>query len=263
VVKTLVEAMLLVTLVVFLFLESWRATLIPVLAVPVSIIGTFLGLQILGFTINTLTLFGLVLAIGIVVDDAIVVIENVERIMEEEHLPPKLAADKAIRQVAGALVAIVLSLCAVFVPVAFLSGITGAMYKEFALTIVIAVVISGLVALTLTPALCAGLLKHSTAETTNRFFRWFNTWFDRTRGRYVRGAGGIIARPKAGIAMFLVVVGLAVLLFRKVPGAFIPIEDKGFFVVSINLPDAASRQRTDSVVARVEKMLLADPSVAR
>ena len=263
VVKTLIEAMLLVTLVVFLFLESWRATLIPVLAVPVSIIGTFLGLQILGFTINTLTLFGLVLAIGIVVDDAIVVIENVERIMEEEHLPPKLAADKAIRQVAGALVAIVLSLCAVFVPVAFLSGITGAMYKEFALTIVIAVVISGLVALTLTPALCAGLLKYSTAETTNRFFRWFNRGFDRTRGRYIRGAGGIIARPKAGIAMFVVVVGLAVLLLRKVPGAFIPIEDKGFFVVSVNLPDAASRQRTDSVVAQVEKMILADPSVAR
>jgi multidrug efflux pump len=263
VVKTLVEAMLLVTLVVFLFLESWRATLIPVLAVPVSIIGTFLGLQVLGFTINTLTLFGLVLAIGIVVDDAIVVIENVERIMEEEHLPPRLAADKAIRQVAGALVAIVLSLCAVFVPVAFLSGITGAMYKEFALTIVIAVVISGLVALTLTPALCAGLLRHTTAETTNRFFRWFNARFDRIRNRYVRGAGGIITRPRAGFAAFLVVVGLAFFLFRKVPGAFIPIEDKGFFVVSINLPDAASRQRTDEVVGQIEKMILADSSVMR
>ena len=146
-------------LVVLLFLQSWRATLIPLLAVPVSLVGTFLGLQLLGFTINTFTLFGLVLAIGIVVDDAIVVIENVERIMEEERLPPRLAADKAIRQVAGALVAIVLSLCAVFVPVAFVSGISGAMYKEFALTIVIAVVLSGVVALTLTPALCATLLK--------------------------------------------------------------------------------------------------------
>ena len=263
VVKTLIEAMLLVTLVVFLFLESWRATLIPVLAVPVSIIGTFLGLQILGFTINTLTLFGLVLAIGIVVDDAIVVIENVERIMEEEHLPPKLAADKAIRQVAGALVAIVLSLCAVFVPVAFLSGITGAMYKEFALTIVIAVVISGVVALTLTPALCAGLLRHSTAETTNRFFRWFNSRFEGVRGRYVRGAGGVLSRPRRGFAAFLVMVALVVVLFRRVPGAFIPIEDKGFFVVSMNLPDAASRQRTDEVVSRVERMILADSSVAR
>ncbi|HEV8599415.1 MAG TPA: multidrug efflux RND transporter permease subunit [Gemmatimonadales bacterium] len=263
VVKTLVEAMLLVTLVVFLFLESWRATLIPVLAVPVSIIGTFLGLQVLGFTINTLTLFGLVLAIGIVVDDAIVVIENVERIMEEEHLPPRFAADKAIRQVAGALIAIVLSLCAVFVPVAFLSGITGAMYKEFALTIVIAVVISGVVALTLTPALCAGLLRHTAAETTNRFFRWFNAWFDRIRERYLRGAGGVIARPRAGLAAFLVVVGLAAFLYRRVPGAFIPVEDKGFFVVSINLPDAASRQRTDEVVGRIEQMILADSSVVR
>ena len=263
VVKTLIEAMVLVTLVVFLFLESWRATLIPVLAVPVSIIGTFLGLQLLGFSINTLTLFGLVLAIGIVVDDAIVVIENVERIMEEEHLPPRLAADKAIRQVAGALIAIVLSLCAVFVPVAFLSGITGAMYKEFALTIVIAVVISGLVALTLTPALCAGLLKHSTAQTTNRFFQWFNRSFDRVRNRYLRGAGALISRRPAGLAAFFVMVVLVVLLFKRVPNAFIPIEDKGFFVVSVNLPDAASRQRTEEVVERIERMILADSSVAR
>jgi hydrophobe/amphiphile efflux-1 (HAE1) family protein len=261
VVKTLIEAMVLVSLVVFLFLESWRATLIPLLAVPVSIIGTFLGLQILGFTINTLTLFGLVLAIGIVVDDAIVVIENVERIMEEEHLPPKLAADKAIRQVAGALVAIVLSLCAVFVPVAFVSGITGAMYKEFALTIVIAVVISGLVALTLTPALCAMLLKQSTAETTNRFFKAFNHGFDRLRGRYVSAASRIVGRPRAGIAAFLVVVALTLVLSRRVHGAFIPEEDKGFFVLGLQLPDAASRQRTEEVVSRVEKMVLADSSI--
>ncbi len=261
VVKTLVEAMLLVTLVVFLFLESWRATVIPIVAVPVSIIGTFLGLQILGFTINTLSLFGLVLAIGIVVDDAIVVIENVERIMEEEHLPPRQAADKAIRQVAGALVAIVLSLCAVFVPVAFVSGITGALYKEFALTIVIAIVISGIVALTLTPALCAGLLRHSTAETDNRFFRAFNRGFDRTRNRYLGAAGKIIGWPKAGFAAFLVMVGLTALLFRKVPGAFIPSEDKGFFVLAVQLPDAASLPRTAAVVSRVEKMVLADPGV--
>ncbi|HEV8195219.1 MAG TPA: multidrug efflux RND transporter permease subunit [Gemmatimonadales bacterium] len=261
VVKTLIEAMLLVTLVVFLFLESWRATVIPILAVPVSIIGTFLGLQILGFTINTLTLFGLVLAIGIVVDDAIVVIENVERIMEEEHLPPRQAADKAIRQVSGALVAIVLSLCAVFVPVAFISGITGAMYKEFALTIVIAIVISGIVALTLTPALCATLLRHTAADTQNRFFQAFNRGFDRVRTRYLGAAGHIVARPRSWIAVFLVVVGLTLLLFRKVPGAFIPLEDKGFFVLAVQLPDAASRQRTEEVVTRVEKLVLADSSV--
>ncbi len=261
VVKTLVEAMLLVTLVVFLFLESWRATVIPMVAVPVSIIGTFLGLQMLGFTINTLSLFGLVLAIGIVVDDAIVVIENVERIMEEEHLPPRQAADKAIRQVAGALVAIVLSLCAVFVPVAFVSGITGALYKEFALTIVIAIVISGIVALTLTPALCAGLLRHSTAETENRFFRAFNRGFDRTRNRYLGVAGKIIGRPKAGFAAFLVMVALTALLYKKVPGAFIPPEDKGFFVLAVQLPDAASLPRTEVVVGRIEKLVMADPSV--
>jgi hydrophobe/amphiphile efflux-1 (HAE1) family protein len=261
VVKTLIEAMLLVTLVVFLFLESWRATVIPVLAVPVSIIGTFLGLQVLGFTINTLTLFGLVLAIGIVVDDAIVVIENVERIMEEEGLPPRQAADKAIRQVSGALIAIVLSLCAVFVPVAFISGITGALYREFALTIVIAIVISGIVALTLTPALCAVLLRHSTAETENRFFRAFNRGFDRVRTRYVGAAGKLVARPRAGLVAFLVMVVLAVVLYRKVPGSFIPEEDKGFFVLAVQLPDAASRQRTEEVVAKIERIVLADSSV--
>jgi multidrug efflux pump len=261
--KTLLEAMLLVTLVVFLFLESWRATLIPVLAVPVSIIGTFLGLQLLGFSINTLTLFGLVLAIGIVVDDAIVVIENTERIMEEEHLPPRLAADKAIRQVAGALIAIVLSLTAVFVPVAFLGGITGALYKEFALAIVIAVIISGIVALTLTPALCAALLQHSTAETSSRFFQAFNRWFGRTRGRYVNRTGRIIARPRTWLALFAVVIGLTVVLLKRVPGAFIPEEDKGFFVMAIQLPDAASRQRTEAVVSRIEQIALHDPAVEK
>ena len=261
VVKTLIEAMLLVTLVVFLFLKSWRATVIPMMAVPVSIIGTFLGLQALGFTINTLTLFGLVLAIGIVVDDAIVVIENVERIMEEEHLPPRLAADKAIRQVSGALVAIVLSLCAVFVPVAFISGITGAMYKEFALTIVIAIVISGIVALTLTPALCAMLLRPPAARE-NRFFAAFDRGFERVRTRYLGAAGKIVGRPRAGLAVFLVMVVLAVVLYRKVPSAFVPDEDKGFFVLAMQLPDAASRQRTEEVVAQVERIVRADSSVA-
>src|SRR6266576_3052227 len=158
VVKTLFEALLLVTLVVFIFLQSWRATLIPVVAVPVSVIGAFFGMQVLGFSVNLLTLFGLVLAIGIVVDDAIVVIENVERIMAEERVPPAVAADRAMRQVSRALISIVLVLCSVFVPVAFLGGITGLMYKQFAITIAVSVVLSGIVALTLTPALCAVLL---------------------------------------------------------------------------------------------------------
>src|SRR6185436_6690425 len=185
-----------------------------------------------GFTINTLTLFGLVLAIGIVVDDAIVVIENVERIMEEEHLPPRQAADKAIRQVSGALVAIVLSLSAVFVPVAFQKGITGALYREFALTIVIAIVISGVVALTLTPALCATLLRDSTAETTNRFFRAFNRGFDSSRRRYLGAAGWILGRPRAALATFVLIIGLAAILYRRVPSAFVPAEDKGFYMLT-------------------------------
>ena len=158
--------------------------------------------------------------------------------MEEEHLPPRQAADKAIRQVSGALVAIVLSLCAVFVPVAFISGITGAMYKEFALTIVIAIVISGIVALTLTPALCATLLRTSHSETTNRFFLAFNRGFERVRTRYLGASGRIVARPRTWMAVFLVMVVLTLLLFRKVPGAFIPPEDKGFFVLAVQLPDA-------------------------
>ncbi|HXC24930.1 MAG TPA: multidrug efflux RND transporter permease subunit [Gemmatimonadaceae bacterium] len=255
VVTTLVEAMLLVTLVVFIFLQSWRATLIPVLAVPVSIIGTFLGLQIIGFTVNTLTLFGLVLAIGIVVDDAIVVIENVERLMAQEHLSPRAAATKAMHQVGGALVAIVLVLCSVFIPVAFVGGITGSMYKQFALTIVIAVVLSGLVALTLTPALCALLLRHSTEETDNRFFRWFNGRFARLTTRYTNAAGRVITRPRSWFGVFVVMLILAVFLLKTVPGGFLPSEDKGYFAIALQLPDAASKQRTEAVVKKIETLL--------
>jgi multidrug efflux pump subunit AcrB len=193
---TLAEAMVLVTLVVFLFLQSWRATLIPILAVPVSVIGTFLGLLAFGMSINVLTLFGLVLAIGIVVDDAIVVIENVERIMATQHLPPRQAADVAIRQVASALVAIVLVLCSVFVPVAFIGGVTGALFKQFAMTIVIAVLLSGLVALTLTPALCAILLKEDAYEAaTTGFFGWFNRVFASATHRYIGAVDSVLGRP--------------------------------------------------------------------
>lgn len=262
VITTLAEAMLLVTLVVFIFLQSWRATLIPVLAVPVSVIGTFLGLLVLGYSVNVLTLFGLVLAIGIVVDDAIVVIENVERIMTEEKVSARVAADRAMGQVGGALVAIVLVLCAVFVPVAFLGGITGAMYTQFAVTIVLSVVISGMVALTLTPALCAVLLREGAPVASDKgFFGWFNRGFDRTTTRYVGAVGKILGRPRTAVALFLVFIGLTAVLFRHTPKAFIPPEDKGFFAVAVQLPDGASKERTQAVVERVEKMLLQDPAI--
>ncbi len=261
VVKTLLEAMVLVTLVVFIFLQSWRATLIPLLAVPVSIIGTFLGLQALGMSINTLTLFGLVLAIGIVVDDAIVVIENVERIMAEEHVSPRVAANRAMRQVSGALIAIVLVLCAVFVPVAFIGGVTGEFYKQFAVTIVISVVLSGIVALTLTPALCAMLLTHSNEESTNKYARKFNQWFHRVTDRYLGGVGRLVGRPRRWLAIFGVMTVLTVVLARRVPTGFLPTEDKGFFVLSIQLPDAASLPRTEAVVEQVEAMLAKEPAV--
>ena len=261
VVTTLVEAMLLVTLVVFIFLQSWRATLIPMLAVPVSVIGTFLGLLLLGFTINVLTLFALVLAIGIVVDDAIVVIENTERLMANEGLTARVAADRAIRQVAGALVAIVLALCAVFVPVAFLGGVTGSMFKQFAVTLVIAVVLSGMVALTLTPALCALLLRECNEENTTGFFGAFNRWFARVTERYSHGVGRVLGWPKAFVAGFAVLVALAIVLWKQVPTAFIPTEDKGYFAVAMQLPDASSLQRTQAVVHRVEGFLHEEPAV--
>ena len=261
VVKTLVEALILVSLVVFLFLQSWRATLIPMLAVPVSIVGTFLGLLVLGLSINVLTLFALVLAIGIVVDDAIVVIENVERIMAEEGVSAREAADKGIRQVAAALVAIVLSLVAVFVPVAFIGGVTGELFRQFAITIAIAVVISGLVALTLTPALCAYLLKEASETHATGPFGAFNRFFHRATQRYTGAVGLTISRPRAALAGFAVVLALAVFLWRTVPTAFVPTEDKGYFAVAIQLPDAASLQRTEAVLQRVEGILRQEPAV--
>ncbi|MEO8090137.1 MAG: multidrug efflux RND transporter permease subunit [Gemmatimonadales bacterium] len=261
VVTTLVEAMLLVTLVVFIFLQSWRATLIPMLAVPVSVVGTFLGLLLLGFTINVLTLFALVLAIGIVVDDAIVVIENTERLMDQEGLTARVAADRAIRQVAGALIAIVLVLCAVFVPVAFLGGVTGEMFKQFAVTLVIAVILSGIVALTLTPALCALLLRECNQANTTGFFGAFNRGFARLTSRYSNGVGRVLDRPRLWVAVFGVLVAAAVVLWKRVPTGFIPTEDKGYFAIAMQLPDAASLQRTQAVIKRVEGFLHEEPSV--
>src|SRR5436190_3923432 len=209
VVETLLIAMFLVFLVVYVFLQSWRATLIPFAAVPVSLIGTFAGLLLLGYSINTLTLFGMVLAIGIVVDDAIVVLENVERIMHEEGLAPREAALKAMREVTSPIIAIVLVLCAVFVPIAFLGGLTGELYRQFAVTISMAVVISGIVALTLTPALCVIVLKPEKKSHLG-FFAWFNRTFLRVTDTYESGVGWVIRRAGIGLALFAVMVGLAI-----------------------------------------------------
>jgi multidrug efflux pump len=257
VVETLVIALILVTLVVFVFLQKWRSTLIPALAVPVSIIGTFFGMAVFGFTINLLTLFALVLSIGIVVDDAIVVIENVERIMEEEHVSARAAADRGIRQVRGALIAIVLVLCSVFIPVAFISGITGALFKQFAVTIAIAVVLSGIVALTLTPALCATILTEDKLEASNRgFFGWFNRSFDKARDEYVLFMRRIVSFPVAAVGVLAVAIFFIVMLFKTIPTGFLPTEDKGYYIVAVELPGSSSMQRTTAVIQKVEGFLL-------
>jgi len=259
VVKTLGIAMLLVLLVVFLFLQDWRATLIPIAAVPVSLIGTFAGLYLLGYTINTLTLFGMVLAIGIVVDDAIVVLENIERIMHEEHLPARDAAIKAMREVSGPVIAIVLVLCSVFVPIAFLGGLAGELYRQFAVTIAIAVVISGVVALTLTPSLCVLILKRE-HKLPGRFFQAFNTGFLRTTKRYTDGVAWMIRRAGIGVALFAVMVAAALLLWRITPGSLVPDEDQGFYIAAVILPDGATLERTDKVVAKVLEAIKSNPN---
>src|SRR5437660_8345931 len=259
VLKTLAEAMALVFLVVFLFLQNWRATLIPFAAVPVSLIGTFAGLYLLGYSINTLTLFGMVLAIGIVVDDAIVVLENVERIMREEHLDAREAAVKAMREVTSPIIAIVLVLCAVFVPIAFLGGLTGELYRQFAITISIAVVISGAVALTVTPALCVLILKREHKQP-GRFFSWFNDWFHRVTGRYTDGVAWMIRRGGIGAALFVGMVALAAGLWRLTPGSLVPDEDQGYYIAAVILPDGASLERTDRVVSEVVDIIKSNPN---
>jgi hydrophobe/amphiphile efflux-1 (HAE1) family protein len=259
VVKTLLEAMALVFLVVYLFLQNWRATLIPFAAVPVSLIGTFAGLLMLGYSINTLTLFGMVLAIGIVVDDAIVVLENVERIMHEEHLEARDAAIKAMREVSGPVIAIVLTLCAVFVPIAFLGGLTGELYRQFAVTIAIAVVLSGIIALTLTPSLCVLILKRE-HRAPGRFFTWFNDWFRRVTGRYTDGAAWMIRRGVIGIMLFAGMVAITAGLWRFTPGSLVPDEDQGYYIGAVFLPDGATLERTDRVVGEVLKAIQSNPA---
>lgn len=260
VVHTLAEAMVLVVLVVFLFLQSWRATLIPIIAVPISLIGTFAGLWLFGFSINTLTLFAMVLAIGIVVDDAIVVLENIERLMSQEKLSPLHAAIKSMEQVSSAVVAIVLVLCAVFVPVAFMGGIAGELYRQFAVTVAVAVVISGIVALTLTPALCAILLKHVHGES--RFFRPFNRGFEKLTNFYTATVGLTLRHRIIGAVVFVGIIAAGVYLFRTVPTSFVPPEDQGYVVTAAIMPDGASLSRTTNTMERVRKAISEDSAVA-
>ncbi len=243
VIATFIEAIILVVLVVFLFLQNARATLIPLLAVPVSIIGAFAGMYLLGFSINLLTLFGLILAIGIVVDDAIIVIENVERIMTEHNKTPKEAALLAMEEVTGPIIAIVLVLSAVFIPVAFLGGLTGEMYRQFAITIVVSVVISGIVALTLTPALCATLLKPN-HRPPGKFFQRFNRGFRGLTEGYVGAVTWLNTRLAVALLLFAGLGGITYLLFQQVPAGLLPNEDQGYVLVTYELPEAASLSRT-------------------
>lgn len=258
--KTFGEALVLVVLVVFLFLQSWRATLIPLIAVPISLIGTFAGLYIFGFSINLLTLFAMILAIGIVVDDAIVVLENTERLMSEEGLDPFPAAVKSIHQVSAAVIAIVLVLCAVFVPVAFQGGIAGELYRQFAVTVAIAVVISGVVALTLTPALCAMILKKSHGE--NAFFRKFNQGFGGLTKFYTDTVNLTLHHKIIGAIVFSAIIAAVVLLFKIVPGGFVPPEDQGYVVTVVVMPDGATLSRTVKTTENIRKEIAKDPAVA-
>jgi multidrug efflux pump len=260
VVKTFFEAVVLVVLVVFIFLHSVKLTIIPTLAVPVSILGAMVGMLMLGFSINMLTLFGMILAIGIVVDDAIVVVENTERNLVEHHLSPKEAAKRAMDEVTGPVIAIVLVLNAVFVPVAFLGGITGQLYKQFAVTIAISVVFSGLVALTLSPALAAILI--GAHGQKKGFFKWFDDTFDRIAHGYVGGVKWVMRSWIRGLLAFALVVAGSVWLFKLLPTAFVPQEDQGYLFVAYFLPDAASLDRTAAVGVKASQFMHDSPAVA-
>lgn len=254
VVKTLFEAIVLVFLVMYLFLQNIRATLIPTIAVPVVLLGTFAVLAAFGYSINTLTMFGMVLAIGLLVDDAIVVVENVERVMMEDNLPPKEATEKSMSQIQGALVGIAMVLSAVFIPMAFFGGSTGAIYRQFSITIVSAMALSVLVALILTPALCATLLKPVSAdhhEKKSGFFGWFNAKFDHSVNHYTNSVSGIIRKTGRYLVVYLVIViGMAV-LFMRLPTSFLPEEDQGVFLTMIQLPAGATQERTQKVLDQV------------
>ncbi len=262
VIHTFFEAVLLVILVVYLFLQNFRATLIPILAVPVSIIGAFAGMYVLGFSINLLTLFGLILAIGIVVDDAIIVLENVERLMKEEKLSPKDAAIKAMKEVSGPVVAVALVLSSVFLPIAFLGGMTGVMYKQFSVTIAVSVLISALVALTLTPALCALIIKPGAEHKEPRgFFKWFNDFFEKLTDWYIAGVRFFINHKKTAIVGFFAVLALIGWLFKIVPTGLVPNEDQGNLLMAYNMPPASSLPRTVKFTDKISNMVRSDPNV--
>jgi HAE1 family hydrophobic/amphiphilic exporter-1 len=262
IVKTLVIALALVIFVVYIFLQGWRATLIPLLAVPVSLIGTFIVFPVFGFSINTLSLFGLVLAIGLVVDDAIVVVEGVERHIEE-GMTSKDAALKAMEELSGPVVGIALVLSAVFVPTAFIPGITGRLYQQFAVTIAISVLFSAFNALTLSPALAALLLRPKTEShgVIRKFFDWFNRAFGAATEGYVRVCGGLVRKGGVVVAMLVVFAIAAGFFGARVPSSFLPDEDQGYFYINMQLPNAASLQRTDQAAREVEKILGDTPGV--
>jgi len=259
VIETLYIAVALVVLVVFVFLGDWRSTLIPGIAIPVSLIGTFALLAVFGFTLNTIVLFALILAIGIVVDDAIIVVENVQRLMNEEGLDPKAATAKAMDQVGGAVVATTLVLLAVFVPVTFLPGITGQLYKQFAVTISVAVAISSINALTLSPALCSVLLKQGREPL--KWLDWFNVGFTKLTGGYTVAVQTTLRRAALIALLYVGLIAATVWMFVNLPSGFLPQEDQGYFFIEVQLPDAASLTRTETALERLEQQLLDIPGV--
>lgn len=256
---TIFEAAILVVIVVLIFLQNFRATVVPVVAMIVSIIGTFAGMYLLGYSLNTLTMFGLVLAIGIVVDDAIIVIENVERNMREFGYSAKKAAQHAMDEVTGPVIAVVFVLCAVFIPVAFLGGIAGQLYKQFAITISISVVISGIVALTLSPVLATMLLKHN--HTPSRFANWFNRNFDKFTNLYIKGTTWLINKTILGIALFAALIVCLLYFMQSIPTSFVPAEDQGYVIAMASLPDASSLSRTQQVDDHVVEIAMKQPGV--
>ena len=258
---TIIETTILVILVIFLFLQNWRATLIPCLTIPVSLIGTFAVMLLLGFTINTLTLFGLILAIAIVVDDAIVVVENATRIIDEEGLPPREATEKAMEEISGPIVGVVLVMMAVFIPTTMIGGISGELYKQFALTIATATLFSGFNSLTLSPALSALLLRPTKNSRKGWFFRWFNKGYDLLQKGYDNFVSFLLRRAWIAAISFAAIVAVAIYLFKEQPTTFIPDEDDGYFIVSVQLPPASSLSRTEAVAAKVEKIISSYPEV--
>src|SRR5690606_19959583 len=259
VVKTLFEAIALVFVVMYLFLQSFRATLIPTIAVPVVLLGTFAVLAVAGYSVNMLTMFAMVLAIGLLVDDAIVVVENVERLMSEEGLSPLEASRKSMTQITGALVGIGLVLSAVFVPMAFMSGSTGIIYRQFSATIVSAIGLSVLVAIVLTPALCATMLKpinKGEHGKTTGFFGWFNRHFDNTSAKYRRGVHGIMGRSKRFMLIFVALSVVMALLFLRLPSSFLPQEDQGILFAQVLAPVGATQERTMESMEKLENYFL-------